>query len=253
MSLRNKTAASLLLLLFAAPVWAEEEKTEQLDESIFEETKPEQKKRTGKNVETRMSPETSAPKVESSLPPSTLQQIDEINAATALEEAKLKLETVQSKRLENKRKQMEGGAIEPPRAASNSKKQEEVAPRPRGTFPMPQGTPKVEAILGGNHKKLEASLLFQGNEKVDVVVGSFLDGGYMIESITPFGVTIGKNGESITIPVSGAPKTANRPWTSEPSQEPINQNYENPPYSGQLPPGVVPAGQMHPGMMPGAY
>ena len=193
----------------------------EIDEATLSgvEEKEQKPKRPGvKEVEAKPSPEAPAPVMSPTLDPATLEHVNKLNSAIEIEKRTLELETIQTRRFENAKKRMEA-VPQPPQ-------QSEAAVAEKRIFPMPQGNPYVESILGGNKRSMEATLVFPSGAKVEVSKGSVLEGGYIVSAIGKNGVTIEKNGKDITLMLTAATKNF-KPWSDTGTEEqgvPVNNS-----------------------------
>lgn len=178
------------------------------DEGTVKEKPAAKKKKKGREVEAKASLEAPEPELAGMLSQKQLLELSEIMAQTTITEARLKLEQLEARRLENQKKMNE--VLMPPPAMTAP--EPEPAPISR-VFPMPGGNPQVTAIIGGSRKALEATLKFPNGVIYEVTKGMMLEGGYVVVEVSGKGVVLEKNGLRLSMPVSQG-EMKGKPWDS---------------------------------------
>lgn len=196
---------------------AEQPSEENVDFEMKEESSPKRANAGGNLVETQKSVEVPAPEPQSQLTANQLKVLTDILAATEIENAQLKLESVQLQRAEQQNRFNEltqpKPVISAEEVAANAEPDIEALKMARA-FPMPGGNPQVVSILGGNKKALEATLVFPNGLRYEVHKGMILEGGYRVVSVSGNGVTLEKNGFRLPMPLSSGDVKdgGNKPW-----------------------------------------
>lgn len=215
--MRKKILVFLLALALAAPAsgaFAAAKQKKEEDAINFDVEETEKPKPLGKGqVESQKSVEVPAPAMPVGLDQAQLKMLSDILAATQLENAQMKLETVQLQRAEQHKQFLKLMQPEPTKEEMEAalQKPDPEEEKMKRAFPMPGGNPQVVSVLGGNRKALEATLVFPNGVSYEVHKGMLLEGGYRVVSVSGNGVVLEKNGFKLPMPISRG-KMSGKPW-----------------------------------------